>query len=99
MDAVKIILKSDSIVRALMELGAKGNEEVAETTINDLTLTNYDQIDADLTKEDAKVEYELLDIEVLDRIKNEGLEVMLKIIDRAYREAYYECNGVEKIVI
>jgi len=98
-EPVEIILKSDAIVRALMELGATGEEEVAEQKLKTLTQSNFDQIDANLSQEDLKLEKELLDKEVLDRIKKEGLEVMLQIIDRAYQEAYYEANTDSRIII
>ena len=82
MEVVKLIKKSESIVKVLEELGANENVALAETTLKEFTQTNYDQL---VTKDD----YELLDKEVLDRIIREGLKVMVKIIDRAYIDAYY----------
>ena len=99
MDLVKVLCKSQKIVGILRELGATDNTELAETTLKDLNETNYCQLDADLSLEDKKIEFELLEQDVLDRILKEGLEVMIQIVDRAYQEAYYEPYTDGKITI
>jgi len=98
-NTVGILMKSDKIVRILKELGAKDNVELAETTLSDLNETNFNQIDANLKFEDVKLEAEMLEKDVLDRIIKETREVMIQIVDRAYCEAYYEpYNGDAAII-
>jgi hypothetical protein len=95
-----LVLKTESIVGALKALGVHGSVEVAETTVNELVEVNCNQIDTLSSEEDLRNEYDLLNLDVLDRILKESREAMIKIIDRAYSEAYYEPSSEDtKIVI
>lgn len=98
MNHLELVKKSERIVRAMLELGVLPNTEVLEDVpLSLFTETNLNQLDTEGTKEDLKVEYEFLDIEILDRIIKESKEAMLKIIERAYG-AYNE-PSLEPITI
>jgi outer membrane lipopolysaccharide assembly protein LptE/RlpB len=104
---LNVILKSERIARVLRELGVEEEYEVTETSLKEFTVTNYHQLDTNLSKEERinevemlekDIEAEMLEKDILDRILKEGKEVMLKIVDRAYSDAYYGYDE-DKIVI
>ena len=99
MNKVALVLKSERIASALRSLGVSEDTELSEIILKDFTQGNYDQVDSSMSIEELKNEYELLDIDVLDRIIREGKEVLVKIVERAYTEAYYEVHETTKISI